>query len=156
MRVIGIDPGLERVGYAILDRVGSRLEVVAYGLISTPRIATPDRLVLLYEAIAALISQHEPASAATERLLFAANKTTAIDVAKAVGAIQVAIACRGISIAEYTPPEVKLAVVGNGRAEKAQVQFMVTKLLGLREAPKPDDVSDALAIAITHALRQAR
>jgi crossover junction endodeoxyribonuclease RuvC len=156
MRILGIDPGLERIGYAVLDRVGSRLDVVTFGLITTPRIETPLRLVMVHEKVCSLLDEYRPDDAATERLIFAANKTTAIDVAKAVGVIQACIAGRDVSVSEYTPAEVKLAVVGNGRAEKQQVQFMVMKLLGLRAAPKPDDVADALAIAITHALRGPR
>ncbi len=100
-----------------------------------------------------LIDKFKPDALASERQLFAANKTTALDVAKALGVILLSAADKGISWAEYTPPQIKLAVVGVGTAEKHQVQFMVTRLLGLKEPPKPDDVADALAIAICHALQ---
>lgn len=153
MLILGIDPGLERIGYGLINREGSTLKPVAYGLIETPRIAVPDRLRLIDEQFRALLDQHQPDSVATERQLFAANKTTALDVAKALGVILLACGHRGLPWAEYTPPEVKLGVVGNGAADKRQVQFMVTKLLGLEKTPKPDDVSDALAIAICHAFR---
>jgi crossover junction endodeoxyribonuclease RuvC len=153
MTILGIDPGLERIGYGLVSREGSRLEVVDYGLIQTPRIALPDRLALIHDALEALMRKYRPDALATERLLFAVNKTTAMDVSKAVGVILLTAQQQGLPWTEYTPPEIKLAVVGNGAAEKKQVQFMVTKLLALKETPKPDDVADALAIAICHAFR---
>ncbi len=153
MIILGIDPGLERIGYGLIRRIGSRVEPIDYGLIKTPPIALPDRLLLIREQMEALLGQHSPEAVATERLLFTVNKTTAMDVAKALGVVLVCVGARGIPWCEYSPPEVKLSVVGNGSATKQQVQFMVTKLLGLRETPKPDDVADALAIALTHGLR---
>ncbi|MFI5385233.1 MAG: crossover junction endodeoxyribonuclease RuvC [Fimbriimonadales bacterium] len=153
MLILGIDPGLERIGYGLVNRKGSILKPVAYGLIESPRILVPDRLRIIDEQFRALLDQYKPDSVATERQLFAANKTTALDVAKALGVILLACSQKGLPWAEYTPPQVKLAVVGNGAAEKRQVQFMVTKLLGLDKAPKPDDVADALAIAICHAFQ---
>jgi crossover junction endodeoxyribonuclease RuvC len=156
MLILGIDPGLERIGYGCVRREGSRLTSVEHGLIQTPRIALPDRLRIAYEQVDALIERLQPDSLATERLLFSVNKKTAMDVAKALGAILLAGSRRGLCWSEYTPPEIKQAVVGNGAAEKRQVQFMVTKLLNLSETPKPDDVADALAIAICHAFRAPR
>ncbi len=153
MTILGIDPGIERIGWACIRREGSKLIAIEYGLIQTPRIAIPDRLKLIHDQVIELIDRLNPDALATERQLFAANKTTALDVAKALGVILLSAADRGISWAEYTPPQIKLSVVGVGRAEKHQVQFMVTRLLGLKEPPKPDDVSDALAIAICHALQ---
>jgi len=153
MIILGIDPGLERIGYGLIRRIGSRVEPIDYGLIKTPPIPLPDRLLLIREQMEALLGQHSPEAVATERLLFTVNKTTAMDVAKALGVVLVCVGARGIPWCEYSPPEVKLSVVGNGSATKQQVQFMVTKLLGLRETPKPDDVADALAIALTHGLR---
>lgn len=153
MRILGIDPGLERMGYGIIERDGSKLSVVSYGLIQTPRIALPERLKLLNNQVNELLDLHKPDTFANEKLFFAANKTTAIDVAKALGVALLAGSSRGLSWAEYSPPEVKLAVVGVGNADKKQVQFMVTRILALKETPKPDDVADALAIAITHAFR---
>ncbi len=151
--ILGVDPGLERVGYGLVNRAGSRLSAVELGLIETPRIAIPDRLRLIDERVRAILDTHRPDAVATERQLFAANKTTALDVAKALGVILLACSQRGLPWAEYTPPQIKLAVVGNGAADKRQVQFMVTKLLGLEKTPKPDDVADALAIAICHAFQ---
>jgi len=153
MLILGVDPGLERIGYGFVRREGSTMKPVAYGLIESPRIAIPERLKFIDEQFQALLDEHRPDTVATERQLFAANKTTALDVAKALGVILLACGQRGLPWAEYTPPEIKLGVVGNGAADKRQVQFMVTKLLGLEKTPKPDDVADALAIAICHAFR---
>lgn len=156
MVILGIDPGLERVGYGVVDKQGSKLTVVAYGLITTPRLSTPERLVLIYSEVLALLDKHAPVVACCERLFFSKNQTTGIDVAKALGVIQLALSQRGLACHEFSPPEVKLGVVGHGGADKRQVQFMVTKLLGLAEPPKPDDVADALAVAVTGALKGLR
>ncbi len=153
MKVLGIDPGLERIGFGVVEKHGSQLRSVEHGLIKTPRIATPERIKVLYDEVCALFERTQPDAVATERLFFAKNQTTAIDVAKALGVVQLACAQQGLACTEYSPPEVKLSVVGNGAAEKAQVGYMVVRLLGLKEEPKPDDVADALAIAVTHALR---
>ncbi|AIE87950.1 crossover junction endodeoxyribonuclease RuvC [Fimbriimonas ginsengisoli] len=153
MIILGIDPGLERIGYGVIRREGSKLTPIAYGLIQTPRISVPDRVRLIHEQVLEIIDLHHPDSIATERLLFTVNKTTAMDVAKALGVILLASSLRGLPWAEYSPPEVKQSVVGNGNADKKQVQFMVQRILGLEKPPKPDDVADALAIAITHAFR---
>lgn len=151
--VMGIDPGLERVGYGLVRQEGSRLSSVEHGLIRTPRVELPERLRIVHEEVTALLSRLKPEAVATERLLFGPNKTTAFDVAKALGVVLLAAAQHGLPCFEYSPPEIKQSVVGNGRAEKRQVQFMVTRLLGLSEPPKPDDVADALAISIAHLLR---
>lgn len=153
MTILGIDPGLERIGFGVIQRDGSRLSSIEYGLIQTPRIALPDRLKVAHDGIADLLARTSPDAVATERLLFTVNKTTAMDVAKALGAVLLAVGEAGIQWCEYSPPEVKQSVVGNGNADKKQVTFMVRRLLGLHEDPKPDDVADALAIAITHAMR---
>ncbi len=153
MRILGIDPGYERIGYGLVDRDGSKLAVVAFGLIQTPKIALGDRLLQIHREVTALIETHAPDTMAVERLFFAKNQTTAIDVAKAAGCIILAATQKGLSVSEYSPPEVKQSLTGVGNAEKKQVQFMVTRLLGLAAAPKPDDVADALAVAITHAFR---
>ena len=153
MLILGIDPGLERIGFGLIKRDGSRMTPITYGLIQTPRIELPLRLVELKRQFTELLDVHHPDAIVTERLLFTVNKTTAMDVAKALGVILVTAGERGIAWTEYSPPEIKQSVVGNGNAEKKQVQFMVTKLLSLKETPKPDDVADGLAIAITHALR---
>jgi crossover junction endodeoxyribonuclease RuvC len=151
--VLGIDPGLERIGFGAIRREGSRLIPIEHGLIQTPKISLGDRLLLLHEQVSCLIERLQPDALATERLLFSVNKKTAIDVAQAKGCILLAGSQKGLQWTEYTPPEIKQAVVGNGSADKTQVQYMVVKLLGLRDTPKPDDVADALAIAICHAMR---
>jgi crossover junction endodeoxyribonuclease RuvC len=151
--ILGIDPGLERIGFGVVRREGSRLTAIEYGLIETPRIALPDRLRIAHERVHDILERHQPDAMAIERLLFTVNKTTAMDVAKAIGAVMLAASLRGLECTEYSPPEIKQSVVGNGSADKKQVAFMVTRLLSLTETPKPDDVCDALAIAITHALK---
>ena len=153
MIILGIDPGLERIGFGIVKREGSKLQVIDYGLIQTPRVLLPERIRIIHEEVLKIIDERQPDAIATERLLFTVNKTTAMDVAKALGGVLLASSFRGVPWTEYSPPEVKQSVVGNGNADKKQVQFMVARLLSLKEAPKPDDVADALAIAITHAFR---
>lgn len=155
MIILGIDPGIGRVGYGIIEKNGSQLKPITYGLIETPSIEVPERLKLIYDQVGEIIQAHRPDCLATERLLFTKNQTTAMDVARALGCVLLSAAQNGIPHAEYSPPEVKQSVTGTGNAEKKQVQFMVTKLLGLQSTPKPDDIADALAIAITHALRVA-
>jgi crossover junction endodeoxyribonuclease RuvC len=139
------------VGYAVVDRNGSQMTAVTFGLIQTPRVELNDRLRLIHDQVRELMVTHRPDALATERLLFTVNKTTAMDVARALGCIQLAASFEQIPWHEYSPPEIKKAVVGTGAADKKQVQFMVTRLLSLKETPKPDDVADAIAIAITHA-----
>lgn len=150
MTVLGIDPGLERLGYAVVRKEGSQLSAVTYGLVQTPRIALPERLRILHTESRALMEQFRPDALANERLFFTKNQTTGMDVAKALGCVLLAAAESGLECTEYTPPQIKLAVTGTGSADKKQVQFMVTRLLGLAEPPKPDDVADAIAVAITH------
>lgn len=152
MRVLGIDPGLERIGWGLVERSGSQLRALDYGLIETPRIALPDRLLLARTELRSLVERCQPDEAATERLLFSVNRKTAMDVAKSLGVILLAVAEAGLPWAEYAPQQIKQGVTGSGSAEKAQVSFMVVRLLGLAAPPRPDDVADALAIAVTHAL----
>lgn len=153
MIVIGFDPGLERVGFGVLRKVGSRITCLEYGLIKTPAGPLGPRLKQIHQEVDTLIGKHQPQSIAVEKLFFTKNQTSGMDVAKALGCVLLAVEERGLAAEEYSPPQVKQSVVGNGAADKKQVQFMVTKLLGLKETPKPDDVADALAIAITHLMR---
>jgi crossover junction endodeoxyribonuclease RuvC len=150
---LGIDPGLERVGFGIVDRQGSRLVSVAWGLIETPRVGLGERLCLIHDQLVDVLNEHKPDAVAIEKLFYAKNQTTVMDVARAAGVILYTAAEKGLAAAEYSPPEVKLAVVGNGRADKKQVGYMVCRLLGLPEPPKPDDCADALAVALTHSLK---
>jgi len=152
MLVLGIDPGYAIVGWGVVDYSGARLSPVAYGAITTEAGENfPDRLLEISEDIATILDKYRPQAISIEKLYFAANTTTAIDVAQARGVIVLEAARRHIDIFEYTPLQVKQAVVGYGRAEKKQVMEMTRQLLKLKEVPKPDDTADALAIAICHA-----
>ena len=153
MRVLGIDPGIGRMGYAVVERLGSQLSAIEYGLIDTPPGPVADRLLQIDEKLQEVIATAKPDCLFIERVLFAANKTTALDVAKAAGVAMLCAGRRGLAVTEITPPEVKQAVVGVGNAEKKQVQFMVQRILRLQDPPRPDDVADALAVAIAGALR---
>ena len=153
MLILGIDPGLERIGYGLVNKDGSKLKEIEHGLITTPQITLSVRLTLVHEQVSELVQRTKPDAIATERLLFSVNRKTAMDVAKSLGVILLAIGQSEAVWAEYSPQEVKQSVVGNGAADKKQVQFMVTRLLSLEKTPKPDDVADALALAICHALR---
>jgi len=127
------------------------LVAVSYGIISTPKEATPPaRLEMLFDQLNALLKEHKPDTAAVEKLFFSRNVTTAIAVGQARGVIMLCLQKAGIEPLEYTPNEVKQAVAGYGSADKRQVQEMVRALLQLDKIPKPDDAADALAIAITH------
>jgi len=149
--LIGIDPGTATTGYGVIEKRGDRVIYVTCGVITTTPADEPHvRLRTIYEAFNGLLNKYQPDSA-TERLFFTNNVTTGIPVSRALGVILLAIAQKNLPWTEYTPTQVKSAVVGTGRAEKKQMQFMVTRLLGLTEVPKPDDAADALAIAICHA-----
>lgn len=152
MRVLGIDPGYAIVGFGFIDKVGHKLTPVQYGAIQTEAHTPPEqRLLQVYESAGALMDKYKPDTVGVEKLFFNRNVTTAFDVAQARGAIILAAAQRGLPIGEYTPLQVKQAVVGYGKAEKKQVQEMVKMFLKLSAVPKPDDVADALAVAICHA-----
>ena len=152
MRILGIDPGLATVGWAVIDSVRGRLTPVAYGAILTPaHTDIESRLLMIKSDLEAIISKYEPEEMAIEELFFNTNITTGIAVAEARGVILCTAHAEGVKISEYTPLQVKQAVVGYGRAEKQQVIAMVTNILKLKSAPKPDDTADAVAIAICHA-----
>ena len=152
MIILGIDPGLAIVGWGVIDYSGSKFRVLGYGSIQTPAgMDTEKRLVLIYDELSAIIKKFKPEHIAVEELFFNTNQTTGIRVAEARGVILLAAAKNGLEFFEYTPLQVKQAVVGYGRAEKKQVIMMVTMFLGLKEAPKPDDTADVLAIAVCHA-----
>ena len=151
MRILGIDPGYAIVGYGVVDLNRSRFTPVDYGVITTPaKIPIEDRLMSIYNEVSAIMEKYKPDVMAIEELFFNSNHTTAIPVAEARGVILLAARQHGIKQFEYTPLQVKSAVVGYGRAEKKQVIAMTTSLLGLPKPPKPDDAADALAIAICH------
>ncbi|MEB3102042.1 crossover junction endodeoxyribonuclease RuvC [Ferviditalea candida] len=152
MRILGIDPGIAIVGFGFVDKKGSRLVPVQYGSIQTEAHTDPGlRLKEIYDAMQMLIGKYKPDAVAVEKLFFNRNVTTAFSVGQARGVILLAAVQRGLQIGEYTPLQVKQSVVGYGKAEKHQVQEMVRMFLHLSIVPKPDDVADALAVAICHA-----
>lgn len=149
MRILGIDPGTALMGYGIIEGQGSREWALDYGALKTSAEMLPEkRLQRLYVGVVDLVLAYKPDVIAVEELFFGRNVTTAIHVGQARGIVLLAAADNGIPVREFTPMQVKMAVTGYGRADKQQVQAMVRTLLGLREAPKPDDVADALAVAI--------
>lgn len=151
MRILGIDPGYAILGYGIVDIVGNKFSVVDYGAITTdPSMDMPSRLVKLFDGLTELISAFKPDEASIEELFFNSNAKTAILVGEARGVAALACAKGNLKINEYTPLQIKQALVGYGRADKTQVQFMVKTMLNLKEVPKPDDTADALAAAICH------
>ncbi len=152
MLVFGIDPGYAIVGWGIVDITAGRLTPVAYGAITTEAGEEfSKRLLKIQEKISNLLLKYKPQAVSIEKLYFNTNTTTAIDVSQARGVIVCEAAKQNIDIFEYTPIQVKAAVVGYGQAEKKQVMEMTRQLLKLPEIPKPDDTADALAIAICHA-----
>jgi len=151
-RILGIDPGLAIVGYGCIDVSGNRIRPVEYGVLRTgPEDALAVRLSSIHDGCAALFSRLAPDEAAVEELFFGRNVTTGMTVSHARGVILLALHQHGIPHAEYTPMAVKQTVTGDGRADKAGVQGMVQRLLGLDGIPRPDDAADGLAIAICHA-----
>ena len=151
MRILGIDPGVATVGFGVIDSERGKQSFVRCGVITTPA-NTPlsSRLDRIYSDLGELISAFNPDAAAVEELFFNTNITTGISVAEGRGVILLACFHAGLPIYEYTPLQVKQAVVGYGRAEKKQVQEMTRLILHLEKVPKPDDTADALAMAICH------
>jgi crossover junction endodeoxyribonuclease RuvC len=149
---MGIDPGIAIVGFGLIDKQGSRLVPVQYGCIQTEaHTDSAVRLKMVYDAMVQLIDKYKPDAVAIEKLFFNQNVTTAMTVSQARGVLMLAAVQQGLEIGEYTPLQVKQAIVGYGKAEKKQVQEMVRMFLHLSAVPKPDDVADALAVAICHA-----
>lgn len=155
MIILGVDPGTAMLGYGLVERTGSRLRAIDYGVVNTPSSMTlPDRLEAIYLALTDLIELHHPALVGVERLFFTKNVQTAFAVGQARGVALLAAARHDLEIREATPNEVKVATAGYGSASKDQVQRMVQVVLGLAEIPTPDDAADALAIAICVANRE--
>lgn len=152
MMILGLDPGTARVGWGVIQTTGSACKPIAYGLIETDKETLPEiRLKEIYSAITILIKKYKPEAISIEDLFFATNAKTAISVGQARGVLLLACATNHIKTASYSPLAIKRCITGDGKADKTQVQYMVTKQLHLLETPKPDDVADALAIALTHA-----
>jgi len=152
MRILGIDPGYAIVGFGVIETDGVRHQLIRCGAINTPAGAPiASRLLQIADDMAELINIFRPEEVAVEELFFSQNVTTGIAVAQARGVLLMTVARAGLSISEYTPSQVKQAVVGYGRAEKKQVMELTKTLLNLQAVPKPDDAADALAVAICHA-----
>jgi crossover junction endodeoxyribonuclease RuvC len=152
MIVIGIDPGLARLGYGVIEVTRGEPRPVCYGCIETSGkdMRASERLVRIYTEIEALFEKYQPAQISVEKLFFSKNITSAMGVSEVRGVVLLAAEQRHIPIAEYTPNQVKLAITGSGRADKNQMQEMIKRLLRLDEIPKPDDAADALSIALCH------
>lgn len=151
MRILGIDPGFATVGWAVIDSDRGNLYPVAFGAITTPAHTNfESRLSMIKKDLETVIDKYSPTEMAIEELFFNTNITTGIAVAEARGVILCTAYEKGLKISEYTPLQVKQAVVGYGKAEKRQVIAMVTSILKLKSPPKPDDTADAVAIAICH------
>jgi crossover junction endodeoxyribonuclease RuvC len=149
--VLGIDPGLAKTGYGVIGKDSDKFIYIDCGVFSTsPKVDTGKRLDLIFEKIVHLIKEFRPDEAGIESLYFAKNITSAIPVAQARGVVLLAMEKQQVPAYEYAPQEIKRATVGNGRAEKSQVQELVRVLLGLKEVPKPDHAADALATALCH------
>jgi crossover junction endodeoxyribonuclease RuvC len=152
MKILGIDPGIGRTGWGVIRIESGELRVEKYGCIETSmELPLEQRLLVVHEEISRIINDFSPNALAIEELFFNTNAKTALVVGQARGVVLLAAAQHAIPVSVYTPLQVKIAVTGYGRAEKGQVGQMVKTLLKLSSIPKPDDTSDALAIAITHA-----
>ena len=155
MFVLGIDPGLSRCGYGLVQRSGSRLTASAGGVLTTSaETPLPERLHTLFCELRALVDEMHPDAVVVERVFFQVNARTAMATGQAAGVALVAAAESGCEVAQYTSNEVKQALVGYGGATKDQVQRMVASVLGLAEPPRPPDVADALALAACHLTTQ--
>lgn len=151
MIIIGVDPGIATVGYGIIECTGNSFKALDYGtIVTSPEELFPNRLQMVYRELSGIIEFYKPEDMAIEELFFNKNVKTAIKVGHARGVEILAGVDHGIGVYEYTPLQIKQAVVGYGRAEKHQVQEMVKLLLSLKEIPKPDDAADALAVALCH------
>ena len=151
MIILGIDPGFATIGYGVISVERGRSSVVDYGTVKTPKeLSFPERLLMIEKGITQLIEKFKPDQIAMEELFFNTNITTGINVAHARGVILLTCAKHCDNLFEYTPLQIKQALTGYGRASKTQIQQMMKSMLGLTEVPKPDDVADALAIAVCH------
>jgi crossover junction endodeoxyribonuclease RuvC len=160
MKILGIDPGTARVGWGVVIDEDGRIRSNGFGLIRTHKDTLPEkRLEQIYRQVSAIIISEKPDLIAVEKIFFFRNHKTVIEVSQARGIVLLAASINRVEVAEYTPPQVKEAVTGHGRADKKQVLEMVGVMLGLSEAPKIDDTADALAVAICasgcHKFKQA-
>lgn len=151
MKIFGIDPGSDRTGYGCVELLGSRHHLVISGALSAPAgAAFPEKLKFIHAGLVALLSRHRPDCVAVETIFYSRNVRSALKLGHARGVALLAASEAGLEVFEYTPAEVKRAVVGYGRADKPQVQQMMKLLLGLDAVPSPHDAADALAVAVCH------
>jgi crossover junction endodeoxyribonuclease RuvC len=151
MIVIGIDPGLARLGYGVINVKGSIVTPISYGCIKTKATKRPsERLLEIYTEIVRLFEKYPPGSLAMEKLFFSKNVTSAMSVSEVRGVVLLAAEQRQIPITEYTPNQIKQAITGSGSADKRQMQEMIKRLLHLDAVPQPDDAADGLSIALCH------
>ena len=151
MKILGIDPGYAIVGYGVIQSEHGKYRPLQYGAVTTQAgMDFNQRLLGIYDGISAVIANTKHDSVSIEKLFFQNNQKTAIGVAEARGVILLACVKAGLHIFEYTPLQIKMAITGYGRAQKPQIMGVTKALLNLREMPKPDDVADALALAICH------
>lgn len=151
MFVLGIDPGLSRCGYAVLDASRRPARPVALGVLRTPaERAVPQRLHELQTEVRSLLAEYRPVAVALERILFSVNVRTAIGVAQAAGVVMTEAVAAGSDVTEYSPNEIKLAVTGDGAADKTQIETMVQRLLRIERPIRPVDAADAAAVALCH------
>lgn len=152
MKIMGIDPGLASVGYGIIEHSSQSSRMITCGTITTtPDKSLAQRLAHIHDALVAIIDEHRPEAAAVEDLFFCNNAKTVIAVAQGRGVCMLATAKRDVAVFEYTPLQIKQAVVGYGKASKPQVEKMIRAILCLQEAPSSNHAADALAIALCHA-----
>lgn len=151
MIVLGVDPGAGTTGYGVVERTGSHIALLECGVVRTdPASALPRRLKEIYEGISEVLARHKADVVAVEGVFYGKNVRTTVILGHARGAILLAATMRDLPVAEYSPAEIKSAVVGNGRASKEQVQFMIQRLLRLKEPPRPSDAADGVAVALCH------
>jgi crossover junction endodeoxyribonuclease RuvC len=157
MRILGIDPGSETTGYGLIESDGSSHTSILFGAIRTsPRRAFHERLLQIYSQLTEIVAREEIHAVAVENVFYSSNVQSALRLGHARGVALLAAAQQGLPVFEYSPLEIKSAIVGYGRAEKSQVQMMVRLLLHLPETPTPDDAADALAVAICHSHRASQ
>ena len=157
MKILGIDPGMAIVGYALINVEDDNISLLTSGSIQTDKkLDDSKRLLEIYNDLSQIVEMYKPDCASIEQLFFFKNHTTVIPVAEARGVIIVTCKKYCQNIYEYTPLQIKQALTGQGRAEKQQVQFMVKTILGLSSVPKPDDAADALAVALCHSQTSPR
>jgi crossover junction endodeoxyribonuclease RuvC len=156
--ILGIDPGLANTGWGVIEQVGSKKRAVAYGCIATEaETDTATRLKQIHDGVVAAIERYRPSELGIEVVYFGSNAKSALATGQARGAALVAVAAQGLVVGEYSPTHVKQVIVGEGHANKQQVQYMVKALLALDHTPSPDHAADALAVALCHAqLRRLR